>query len=699
VSAPYWQDDQVTLFHGDCLEVLVGMAAASIDAIVTDPPYGLEFMGAEWDGANGFRRSLNPADAERDSVFGRASRTGPEYRTGKPAAARLRTREDGRTNPREGKSSVTVPESYVAGNLYQQWCGAWARECLRVLKPGAYMLAMGGSRTWHRLACAVEDAGFEIRDTITWHYGAGFPKNRDVSKDLRTLPACTCGDTGLRGESVSVVEPVSPAGPVGAGVGAEAAPVTLAGEAADGTRGVGADVGTDPAHAFADVQGRIIDGSRNGLPIVLGPPAMAIGAEGDEVGEVVRFIKADPEPLRDQVVGDEPVSCPAVGAAPISGDDLLGDSAPSDSLIFPLPASPSGIALTTEPAAVGNGHAVPRAVDGDSRPVADSAVTAHSAGEGLHNLKCKACGGVRRHLIPDGLGTALKPATEFIVVARKPLAGTVAANVLEHGTGALNIAGCRVGTGTSRGDRYNGKAPGGSHGDGLTGGTREEPWQTPAGRWPPNVLLTHAEGCEWTGTRKVRGSRIDKPSGPLPGDRDTYGRGLDGARPARGIGDADGMETVESWNCAEGCPVAEMDAQSGSVPSSGAYAKGSRAVGAKAGAASIPLDGLAAPQYTDSGGASRFFPVFRYQAKAPKKERPVVDGVKSHPTVKPLALMQWLVRLVTPPGGVVLDPFAGTGTTLQAARLEGFRSIGIDSDPDSVTLACERLGIRIDDAA
>ena len=97
----------------------------------------------------------------------------------------------------------------------------------------------------------------------------------------------------------------------------------------------------------------------------------------------------------------------------------------------------------------------------------------------------------------------------------------------------------------------------------------------------------------------------------------------------------------------------------------------------------------------NSGGASRFFPVFKYQAKAPKRERPVIereDGTKvQHPTVKPLALLEWLVTLVTPPGGVVLDPFAGSGTTLEAARDKGFRSIGIEADADHVALIGERL--------
>ena len=141
----------IHLRHGDCVEVLKGMKDGSVGAVVSDPPYGLEFMGAKWDGADGFRRSLNDADVSRDNAFGRSSRTSPEYR---------------------------------AGHLFQEWCGAWCAEALRVLKPGGYLLAFGGTRTYHRLACAVEDAGFEIRDSLIWQYGSGFPKSLDVSKAI-----------------------------------------------------------------------------------------------------------------------------------------------------------------------------------------------------------------------------------------------------------------------------------------------------------------------------------------------------------------------------------------------------------------------------------------------------------------------------------------------------------------------------------
>lgn len=137
------------IIRADCLMHMPTLPAASIDAVVTDPPYGLEFMGKDWDGAAGFRRALNQADTGRDSAFGRMSARAPEYR---------------------------------AGHLFQQWTENWARECLRVLKPGGHIIAFGGSRTYHRLACAIEDAGFEIRDQLQWLYGQGMPKHKSVLK-------------------------------------------------------------------------------------------------------------------------------------------------------------------------------------------------------------------------------------------------------------------------------------------------------------------------------------------------------------------------------------------------------------------------------------------------------------------------------------------------------------------------------------
>lgn len=136
------------LFSGNCLDLLSQLPPACIDAVVTDPPYGLEFMGKEWDGANGFRRALNLNDAERPNVFGRMSKKAPEYH---------------------------------AGPLFQRWCEQWASACLRVMKPGAHIAAFGSTRTYHRLACAIEDAGFEVFDQIQWLHGQGMPHGKNFS--------------------------------------------------------------------------------------------------------------------------------------------------------------------------------------------------------------------------------------------------------------------------------------------------------------------------------------------------------------------------------------------------------------------------------------------------------------------------------------------------------------------------------------
>lgn len=229
----------------------------------------------------------------------------------------------------------------------------------------------------------------------------------------------------------------------------------------------------------------------------------------------------------------------------------------------------------------------------------------------------------------EGWGTALKPAFEPIVVARKPLAGTVAANVLAHGTGALNIGATRIGD-EERVAAFTSLAPASGNRLGAHGtqearrGTQGEP-KTYVGRFPANVVLDEHAAEE-----------LDEQSGVL----------------------TSGM----------------MRAGTARAPRDGAvYGR-------------LEGDATARDTFGDSGGASRFF----YTAKADSAERPVVDGI-AHPTVKPLDLMRWLVRLVTSRGGVVLEPFAGSGTTLEAAVLEGFRAIGIEREADYIPLIEKRL--------
>ena len=376
----YYTDDKVVLHHGDCLDVLATLPDASVDAVVTDPPYGIGFMGKEWDSG----KSFVERKAAKRNTFDHVG--GNHNPTSSADAARTRRVESAR---------------------FGAWCEQWVTECLRVLKPGRHLLAFGGTRTWHRLAVAVEDAGFEIRDNLAWLYGSGFPK------------------------SLNLV---------------------------------------------------------------------------DESGE------------------------------------------------------------------------------------------------------------------RTGQGTALKPAFEPIVMARKPLAGTVAANVLEHGTGALNIDACRI-----AGDVPSVPQPRYGVRDGITGfgsgeGRNGEMSSAPGGRWPANVILDESQA-----------EALDEQSGTL----------TSGSRKA-------GTHGLMGYMGADAAPMPEV-------------------VG-------------------DTGGASRFF----YVAKAPKSERPVVDGV-AHPTVKPVSLMSWLVRLVTPPGGTVLEPFAGSGTTVEAAMREGFHVVAVEREADYLPLILARI--------
>jgi hypothetical protein len=232
-----------------------------------------------------------------------------------------------------------------------------------------------------------------------------------------------------------------------------------------------------------------------------------------------------------------------------------------------------------------------------------------------------------------GWNTQLRPAHEPIVLARKSTGfNTTVANVLEHGTGALHVDACR----TAAGQDYREKcasvvgiaSPRNGDTLGEWTGTREDSAHA-AGRWPTNILLCHGPDC------------------------------------------------IDGGDCQPECPVA------GSV-------KGQRRSGGIMGQAAGSK--ISNSGHGDTGGASRYFPIFRYEAKAPKVERPRLADGTAHTTVKPLTLMRWLVRLITPPGGTVLDPFAGSGTTLEACRLESFQSIGIEKDPAHAELCKIRLG-------
>src|SRR5699024_8598570 len=254
----------------------------------------------------------------------------------------------------------------------------------------------------------------------------------------------------------------------------------------------------------------------------------------------------------------------------------------------------------------------------------------------------------------DGWGTALKPGHEPVVLARKPLAEkTVARNVLAHGTGAINVDGCRIGTTVEtwpKSRMYGGKSAVSFTSSAETI-SAQSTGSAPSGRWPANVLLDE-HAAAW----------VDEQSGFSVSKRAERGA-------SSGMRRLDGCHTVDEVRAL---------AEAGEKTPTGRDARKTlaRYVASEDGPSG----------HTDSGGASRFF----YTAKAPKRERPNVDGVQ-HPTVKPLKIMQWLIRLVTPPGGVVLDPFAGSGATIEAAIIEGFEPIGIEMETEYLPLIQHRI--------
>lgn len=311
----------------------------------------------------------------------------------------------------------------------------------------------------------------------------------------------------------------------------------------------------------------------------------------------------------------------------------------------------------------------------------------------------------------QGWNTSLKPAQEPIVLARKPLAErTAARNVLEHGTGALNIDATRIAhrssadlaesTAKNQHADY-GSSPYANQVYGDQSMLDRLNYQADAGRHPANVLLTHSPGCVQDGVTQVRGS------GHHPARRGPGGIGSTGHQGQDDLVERHlDQEVVEQWQCAPGCPVAELDAQSGITKSTGGSGVGYGLTGPTYGdGTGQKVPGGNAGGTGDVGGASRFFlttaaaieddPGFFYSAKAKTKERPTYldeDGKRvQHVSVKPLAVMRWLVRMVTPPGGVVLDPFAGSGTTLEAAMLEGFDSIGIEQHGPYIPLIEQRV--------
>ena len=404
--------------------------------------------------------------------------------------------------PDNSVDSIVTDPPYELGFMGKSWDASgiafnvevW-REALRVIKPGGHLIAFSGSRTYHRMAVAIEDAGFEIRDQIMWVYGSGFPKSHNVSKGI--------------------------------------------------DKAAGA-VREDARH-------------ENFTPFGIGSPRC--------------------------------VDC-----------------------------------QKTKGSQLGNC----RCVDEKSTPATPAAKQW------------------------DGWGTALKPAHEPMVLARKPLIGTVANNVLTHGTGGLNIDGSRVGS------------EGGTARDGKADQPNDAGWENMrghgiaelnTGRWPANFI--HDGSDEVVALfPDVKGATSRTPTKPT--NATSYVLGGDSNTP---IYD-DGLNTSAArfFYCAK---ASKRDRNEG-------------------------LDGFEAKRDHDGradGGVGGDNP----------RNRTNNAKLNHHPTVKPTALMQYLVRLVTPPSGIVLDPFMGSGSTGKACAYEGFDFIGIDQSAEYVAIAQARIDFAVAD--
>ena len=300
----------------------------------------------------------------------------------------------------------------------------------------------------------------------------------------------------------------------------------------------------------------------------------------------------------------------------------------------------------------------------------------------------------------------MKPSQEPVILARKPLDGTLAANALKHRTGGLNVDGCRVAVQGEEDYNHTGNKE--IKDNGLIYGEYAHKNQSKPhllGRWPPNLLLCHAPGCQRAGAEKIRGHK-GYPNGPGGKSTPMHGWGQarsEQVRPNAWVSPStneDGTETVERWACVEGCPVAAIEAQAGAgqarfFPQFEADAddgigvapylcpKASRSE-REAGCEALPGRTGAEATHREEGTAGLNNP----RSGAGRTAGEVKNW---HPTVKPVGVMRWLCRLLVAPGGRVLDPFMGSGTTGIAAVLEGFDFIGIEMDEGHMRIAEARI--------
>lgn len=568
------------LFHGDCLDQLKKLADNSIDAIVTDPPYGLS--------------DHKPSDV-MDCL-----------------AAWL-----------DGKPYQTKKRGFM-GNTWDSWVPGpevW-RECFRVLKSGGHLLAFAGSRTHDLMSIALRLAGFECRDTVMWIYGCLDEQTELVTKDgVKPYHKATVGEHILCYDTETGQYDYQPIQEI-----------------------VEYDYSDTAYRLIGDFGEQVV--SRNHRVIVerSGKEVFQF-AETLPVEVCVPFLEDLPE-LQKAISGTRPISGHSqkglqqgvCGRNDFKGDGWKGHKT---AMVRVVPFHYTGkvwcVRVPTGAfVAVRNGLAFPTGNSGFPKSVdvskqidkmagAEREVVgvAGRSGSIRNSMAGDFAGGEYMATAPatdaacqwEGWGTALKPAYEPVLLFRKPLSGTVAENVLKHGTGGINIDGCRVGASDGENRARPPRTTGGNTGNwkDWSGGESEH---HASGRWPANFIHS--------------------------GEDDAIA----------GLGEAS-----RYFYCAK---ASKRDRDEG-------------------------LEGFDLSKTTFASGTG----LRNNGDGTPRNQAP--SNKNSHPTVKPTDLMRYLCRLVTPPNGVILDPFMGSGSTGKAAMLEGFNFVGIEREAEYLKIAEARI--------
>lgn len=580
------------ILHGDSRELLKTLGDNSVDAIVCDPPYNLTSIQNRFGKAG--------AASAADGVYLRSSK--------------------GFMGKAWDSDVAFHPAVWI--------------ECLRVLKPGGHLVAFGGCRTYHRMVCAVEDAGFEVRDQLAWLFATGFPKSHNVSKSIDRRAGAEREVIGVSENSRDRDDDA-----ISWDQGKPCLITVPSTEEAQQWDGFGSAL--KPAWET----------------ILVARKPLTLSQKLEEIGSNLFNLESKlwsllPANVVDEITKSDPSVLEKLDSAPWGADEK---SNTQDALFARMDMSQYVLAIHSSLSTVLSwkvflADASKRLsmciTETESNGIIDqkiwescllvitpeSIILAHNQGHwsNVHasNAERYLNALVSRWRTTQELSalefaialaatnsqdvTEYSPQLEPVLLARKPLEGTIVENVLKWGTGALNIDATRVQTDDDT-SRTLTPAKGWKNSSVLNGSITDD-WKK--GRWPANV-------CHDGSPEVLAGFPVARSAGLYPSD-------------SRGTG--------------TGVTFGKM--QQGSL-------------------------------YDDKGSAARFF----FSAKATRSER---NGSR-HPTVKPIRLIEWLIKLITPPGGTVLDPFAGSGTTGQAAVLNGFNIIMIEMEAQYVQDISNRM--------